>query len=87
MASCVDFNLLGNLALNGQTETACTAYLLQTAAEVNASASTISSLTLETIGINPVSIAYVFAWGLGSVLLIWSLGFAVGAAVKSIKKI
>jgi hypothetical protein len=70
-----------------QTEVDCTGYLLQTAAEVRAHAESITSLTLETIGINPASIAYAFAWGLGSVLLIWSLGFAVGAASQAIKKI
>jgi hypothetical protein len=48
---------------------------------------TITNLTLETIGIDPLQIAYVFSWGLGSVLSIWALGYAVGAAVLSIKKI
>jgi hypothetical protein len=70
-----------------QTETDCTAYLLQTAAEARAHAESITSLTLDTIGIDPATILYVYTWGMGAVLLIWSLGFAVGAAVSAIKKL
>lgn len=87
MSLCIDFLASGRLSENGQTETQCTAYLLQTAAEVRAHAETLSSLTLETIGIDPVQILYVFSWGSGAVLSLWALGYAVGTAVQMIRKI
>ena len=37
--------------------------------------------------INAETILYDFSWGLGAVLLFWSLGAAVGAATKAISKI
>jgi hypothetical protein len=70
-----------------QTEADCTGYLLQTVAEVRAHAESLSSLTLDVIGIDPAQIFYVFTWGMGAILLPWSLGFAVGAAVSAIKKL
>lgn len=48
-----------------QTETNCTGYLLQTAAELSSQNAIISNLTLDLIGIDPIKIAYVFFLGNG----------------------
>ena len=37
--------------------------------------------------ITPVEILYIYSWGAGSVLMLWSLGFAVGAVIKVIRAI
>lgn len=39
------------------------------------------------MGITAEQIAYAFAWGFGSVVLFWSLGFAVGVALGLLKKL
>jgi len=70
-----------------QTETNCTGYLLQTAAELSSQNAIISNLTLDLIGIDPIKIAYVFSWGMGAVLSMWALGYAVGVSVNLIRKI
>lgn len=71
---------------SSQTEITCTTYLLQTAAEVNAQVATITNLSLETIGIDPAQIFYVYTWGAGAVLFMWKFGYAIGAAIDAIKK-
>lgn len=35
----------------------------------------------------PESILYVFTWGMGAVLFSWSIGYAVGVAVKAIRRV
>lgn len=42
---------------------------------------------LAILGIDAPTILYVYSWGFGSVILMWSLGFAVGSAITLIKKI
>lgn len=39
------------------------------------------------IGIDPETIAYVFAWGFSAVVSIWAIGFAVGVAITLIRKL
>lgn len=39
------------------------------------------------IGIDAPTIFYVYTWGMGSVFMMWSLGFAVNAAIKMIRKL
>jgi hypothetical protein len=39
------------------------------------------------IGIDASTILYVYSWGMGSVLAMWQLGYAVGAAVTAIRKL
>jgi len=43
-------------------------------------------LVLSQYDITASSILYVMSWGVGVVLLMWSLGYAVGVAVSLIKK-
>lgn len=40
----------------------------------------------EAIGVTPEAILYCMTWGMGVVLFMWSLGFAVGAAISVIRK-
>lgn len=42
---------------------------------------------LELLGITPEAILYVYSWGMGAVLMMWSLGYAIGAAITGIKKL
>lgn len=37
--------------------------------------------------INPANVLYVTSWGLGFLLLMWSMGFAIGIATGVIKKL
>ena len=39
------------------------------------------------LGITPAEVLQVFGWGVGSVLLFWSLGYSVGAVMTSIRRI
>lgn len=42
--------------------------------------------TPEELGVTSAGIGYAFAWGLGTVLLLWALGYAIGAAKTVIGK-
>lgn len=42
------------------------------------------SVLIELLGITPSSILYIYTWGMGAVLMMWALGYAVGAAKKGI---
>lgn len=37
------------------------------------------------LGVTAGSIAYVYAWGVGAVLALWVIGYAVGVAVRVIR--
>ena len=41
----------------------------------------------EAIGITPETILYCMTWGMGVVLFFWSLGFAVGCAIRGIRQV
>lgn len=38
------------------------------------------------LGVTAADILYVFSWGSGSVLALWAIGYAVGAACSAIGK-
>jgi hypothetical protein len=42
---------------------------------------------LALLGIDSETILLVWTWGFGSVLSMWALGFGVGVAVETIKKV
>ncbi|WP_176860901.1 hypothetical protein [Cupriavidus sp. YR651] len=42
---------------------------------------------LATIGITPQDVLAVFSWGFMSVVVSWSVGFAIGVAVDMIRKV
>ena len=42
---------------------------------------------LAAYGVTPENILYVYSWGMGAVLLPWSLGFAIGVAKRVISKL
>lgn len=46
-----------------------------------------SAADLAIMGIDAPTILYVYTWGMGAVLSIWALGFAVGAGLTLIRKI
>lgn len=39
------------------------------------------------LGITPENLAYVYAWGVASVVALFSIGYGVGAAILTIKRI
>jgi hypothetical protein len=39
------------------------------------------------LGITPETLAYVYAWGVASVLGLFTLGYATGAAVSAVKRL
>ena len=87
MALCVHA-VAGAVVENvAETELTCTGYLLQTADESHAMSTIFSSVSLELLGIDPDTILYVFSWGMGAVLSMGALGYAVGSAVTLIKKL
>lgn len=42
---------------------------------------------MELIGVTSEQILYAFGWGFGAVVLMWSFGFVIGAAILAIKKL
>jgi hypothetical protein len=40
----------------------------------------------ELIGITPENILYVFTWGMGAVLSVWAIGYAIGVAAQTIRR-
>jgi len=40
-----------------------------------------------SLGITPETLAYVYAWGVASVLGMFGIGYATGAAVSVVKRI
>lgn len=42
---------------------------------------------LSMYDINPANILYVTSWGMGVILMMWALGYAVASAVKVINKL
>jgi len=47
----------------------------------------VESSNFEGLGVTPTSVLYVYTWGLGAVLALWALGFAVGSAVTVLRKL
>lgn len=39
-----------------------------------------------SLGIAAADILYVYTWGVGAVLSMWALGYAVGAAITALRK-
>ena len=72
-----EFICNGAVTYNADGTVRCTDWL-----EVNAPVDLIASFA--DLAITPENILYVYAWGMGAILLPWSLGFAVGAAKKVI---
>nr|WP_314898797.1 hypothetical protein [uncultured Deefgea sp.] len=50
-------------------------------------ASSVSVADLALIGIDSQTILYVFAWGFGTLVFFWSLGFFVACGKSLIRKI
>lgn len=40
----------------------------------------------DPLGITPADVFYVFTWGMGAILLFWSIGYAAGVAIAAIRK-
>jgi apolipoprotein N-acyltransferase len=77
MALCVE-NTAGTLTATSTAPEDCTAYLLVDSVEY--------ATLLETYPIEATDIAYVFSWGLGTIIFFWYLGFVIGVAKKAISK-
>jgi hypothetical protein len=86
MAICVAV-VSNSLMPTADSIASCTGYVLQTAAEYNAFNTGLSTAYLTLIGVDPESILYVFTWGMGAVLSIWSVGYVAGIVVNLIKTI
>lgn len=54
-------------------------YVLMTHAEV-------IGVDVSALGVTPESVAYVFAWGFGAVILAWGLGWGIGVVKRAIGK-
>lgn len=72
---CVLIDSNGYLITSDTAVESCDSFILTSAAEYN--------FIFEPV-IDPVQISYVFGWGFGAVILGFSLGFALKAAVKTI---
>ena len=42
---------------------------------------------LEILGVTPESVAAAFGWGFAAILLMWSIGYGISAAINSIRRI
>lgn len=60
----------------------CTGLVLMDQAEYDA----LRLFTPQELGIDAAGILYVASWGIGVVLLLWSLGYAVGVGTRVIRK-
>jgi hypothetical protein len=87
MALCVDVVANAVVLVAGQTEATCTTYLLSTATQSRFLNALTDLTTLNLMGIDAASIAYVYAWGFGSVLSVWAMGYAVGVCLTLIRKV
>lgn len=47
----------------------------------------LETVDFSSVGITPEVLGYVFAWGFGSVLMGWLLGFGIALALSMIRKI
>ncbi|MDD0817248.1 hypothetical protein PSQ39_21620 [Curvibacter sp. HBC28] len=47
----------------------------------------IESLDPATWGVTPDAVLSVFSWGFGAVLMMWLIGFSLGAIITTLKKI
>lgn len=94
MSACVFFAQRGNLRLHPADALSpedCPEFLLLDADTANDLISLLdfdgSVSDFELLGVTPEAILYVFTWGMGAVLMMWSLGYAIGAAVTALKKL
>ena len=79
MTACVDIDSNGYLIANGQTADNCQSYVLVSAPHYE--------ILVEPV-LDADSIAYVFGWGFGAVVVIGYFGsFAVGVAKSVINKL
>lgn len=67
------------------TQQADLSWLCDTSLQLVDSSQLVNELAL--VGIDSQTIFYVYTWGMGVVLFMWSLGLAVGAAKNVIKKV
>lgn len=77
MGQCVAVDKKGVFSLDSTPPASCTGYVMLSASEY--------SMLGQPYAITSGDVAYVFSWGFGVVLFFWSLGYAVGAAVRVIK--
>lgn len=79
---------VGNsLKITSDISSICSGYVLQTSAEYTAVNSGLSTAYLTLIGVDSSTILYVYTWGMGAVLSVWAIGYAVSAAIEIVRKI
>ena len=79
MAVCVEIDALGVVRSTGDLIENCQAFALVSAPEF----SHISSFSMPTAE----ELLWLYTWGLGAILLPWSLGYAIGVAKKTINRV
>lgn len=84
MANCIVVDNRGDLNLDPASIDTCTGFVVLEPFEYF---NTYQAMDLALLDITPENILFVLTWGMGVVLFMWSLGYAIGAAVKLIKKV
>jgi len=84
MANCVTTNIDNFLVIDPSSIDLCEGYILLEKFEY---LNTYQMMDLALLDITPENILFVLSWGMGVVLFMWSLGYAIGSAVKVIKSI
>lgn len=79
MTICVDIDQAGYITATGDEVADCTALVLISAPEY----SYISSFAMPTAA----ELLWLYTWGMGAILLPWSIGYAIGVAKKTVNKV
>lgn len=85
MSLCV-IEQAGALIATADPVGACAGFVLLGVDEYRLIAGLAAPLDLSAIGIDAASILSAFAWGFNAVVLSWAAAFAVGVAVRVIRK-
>lgn len=83
MSICVTSDSNGNLQATTDSIAECLGWVLL---EANEYASIVQPIDYELMGITPEAILFVYTFGMGAVLAMWGIGYAIGSAVTAIRK-
>ncbi|PHR16505.1 MAG: hypothetical protein COA38_21785 [Fluviicola sp.] len=84
MATCLTTDNDGDLVLDPSTIETCLGFVALEPAEYHA---IIQPIDLALLGITPAEILFVLTWGMGVVLMMWKLGYALKWVLKILKLI
>ena len=83
MSICVIVNSSGLLEQSVSSMPDCAGYALLELSEWNLYNNPFNA---ELLGITPENILYVYTWGMGVILAVAAIGYAVGSAKKTVNK-